>query len=191
MEDFRRFFDTCADFDLFADQWLLDDPRTADGKEIDSLEFTEGRPYKGPLPVAMPIAHAGREVAFHLGAFDMPVVSTRVGQLIQRIAPREAELLPVDIPGAKERHAILNAICLVNCLDEFRSEFTRWELKDNRPEMMGQYKMISTIRIDPLRAGGHHIFRIMGWPLALIVSDMLKDILEDIPNLGVRFLPVT
>ena len=121
----------------------------------------------------------------------MPVVSMDVGQTIQRIAPREVELFPVDIPGAKQRYAILNAICLVNCLDEFRSEFTRWELKDNRPEMMGRYKMISTIRIDPLRARGHHIFRIMGWPLALLVSGVVKHAIEDVPNLGVEFRPVT
>lgn len=62
-----------------------------------------------------------------------------------------------------------------------------WTEKDNYPEMLGNYKMISTIRIDPARTDGHHLFRIARWPLALLVSEDLKRALEGIPSLGVVF----
>jgi hypothetical protein len=138
----------------------------------------------------LPIDSPGKQVAFCLGAFDMPVVSQAVREWIERIAPGEAEFFPVDIDRAIEPYSILNALCRCECLDESRSEFTMWTPEDNRPEMLGKYRMISTIRIDPARTDGHHLFRIARWPLALIVSDKLRRALVDIPNLGVVFDPV-
>jgi molybdopterin-guanine dinucleotide biosynthesis protein A len=181
----QAFYRIYPDFDKCADQWFLDDPRTADDEEIDARDFTEGLPYKGPTPVAIPVMQDGREVAFSLSSFDMPVVSSAVVEIIERLAPGDAEFFPVRIEGAEDQYQILNAICRTECLDEPRSEFTMWSKEDNYPEMMGNYKMISTIRIDPARTGGHHLFRIARWPLALLVSDTLKREIEGIPNLGV------
>jgi molybdopterin-guanine dinucleotide biosynthesis protein A len=187
MNSRQPFYQVLVDFSAYADQWFLDDPRSAAGQEIDARDFTEGLPYKGPTPVAIPVMQAGREVAFSLSSFDMPVVSSAVVEIIERLAPGEAEFFPVQIKGAKHQYQILNAICRADCLDEPRSEFTMWTEEDNNPEMMGNYKMISTIRIDPARTSGHHIFRIARWPLALLVSDQLKRRIEDIPDLGVVF----
>ncbi|MEX0676877.1 MAG: DUF1629 domain-containing protein [Pirellulales bacterium] len=114
-------------------------------------------------------------------------MSSVVADVIQRIAPGQAEFFPVKIAGAKAQYQILNAIRRAECLDEARSEFTMWTEEDHYPEMMGNYKMISTIRVDPARTGGHHMFRIARWTLALLVSDSLKNAIEDIPNLGVVF----
>jgi uncharacterized protein DUF1629 len=80
---------------------------------------------------------------------------------------------------------------VLDCLDEEKSEFTRWTEEDERPNRLGQYHIISTIRIDPSRAQNHHIFRIKDWPLALLVSDTLKNTLEGIPDLGVVFAPAS
>ena len=129
----------------------------------------------------------GREVAFHLAAFDMPVVSVEVAAIISRISPSDVELFPVHFPGAKHSYAILNAICRLDCLDESRSEFTRWKEEDGRPDRLGQYHVISTIRVNTVKTGGHHIFRLADWPLALLVSDTLRNALIDIPSLGVEF----
>lgn len=183
----ERFYRVYSDYATLPDQWFLDDPRTVDDDEIDARDFTEGLPYKGPLPALMPVQHKGKEVAFSLSAFDMPVVSKVVADAVQRIAPGEAEFFPVTITGAKGNYQILNAICRAECLDEARSEFTIWTEEDNNPEMLGNYRMISTIRIDPGRTDGHHILRIARWPLALLVSETLKRAIEDVPNLGVVF----
>jgi hypothetical protein len=51
--------------------------------------------------------------------------------------------------------------------------------------------MISTIRIDPTLTGDHHVVRIRTWPIALLVSDTIKDALATIPNLGVGFDPAS
>jgi hypothetical protein len=180
-----------ADHPGFPDQWFLDEPLTASGEEIDAREFTEGTPYRGPAPSVVPVGNPGRELAFNFGAFEMPVVSSAVADVVRRIAPGDVELFPVDVPGAKERYLILNAIHALDCLDEQRSEFTRWQVGDHRSDLAGQYRMISTIRIDPARTRNHPIFRIKNWPIALLVCSALRDALQGIPELGVVFQPAS
>jgi uncharacterized protein DUF1629 len=186
----KVFFEVHADHTQFPGKWFLDEPFTATGEEIDAREFTEGLPYHGPSPARLPIANPGKEVAFLLVAFAMPVVSQAVAATVSRIAPAEVELFPIEVVGSKDSYVILNSICRLDCLDEGRSELTRWEEGGHRPDRIGQIHVISVIRIDPARALNHHIFRIRDWPLALLISGTLKDALETIPNLGVVFEPV-
>lgn len=183
----KLIFDFRPDFTRLPDQWFLDEPLSVEGTEIDAREFTEGVEYRGVRPASVPIASTGKEVAFHLGAFDMPVVSRPVAETITRVAGSDIELFPIDVPTAKDDYSILNVICRLDCLDESRSEFTRWKEKDGRPDRLGDYHVISTIRVDAERTGNHHIFRLRDWPLALFVSDTLRHALEEIPNLGVKF----
>ncbi len=183
----KLIFDVRPDFTRFPGQWFLDEPLSVDGTEIDAREFTEGVAYRGMRPATVPIANMGKEVAFHLGAFDMPVVSRAVGETITRIAGSDVEVFPIDVPTAKGNYSILNVICRLECLDESRSEFTRWKEEDRRPDRLGDYHVISTIRVNAERTGSHHIFRLRDWPLALLVSDTLRDALEGIPNLGIDF----
>ena len=183
----KRFFDVCADHLTFPDQWFLDEPLTVTGEEIDAREFRSGVPYRGPLPVIVPIGNPGLELAFNFGAFDMPVVSSEIADIINELAPGDVQCFPVDVPGAQGSYQILNAVCSLDCLDEERSEFTRWLPGDHRSDRIGQYHMISTIRVDPKRTYEHQIFRIKNWPIALLVSNTIKDALASIPRLGVVF----
>lgn len=187
----KRIFDIRADRLKFPDRWFLDEPLTAAGEEIDEREFAEGVRYTGPVPAVVPVYNPGRELAFNLGAFDMPVVSTAVADIIGHAAAGDVECFPVKVPGAKGSYQILNAVHSLDCLDEQRSEFTRWRAGDHRSDLVDQYRMISTIRIDPQRTGHHHVFRIKNWPIALLVSDTIKDALVTIPELGVVFEPAS
>lgn len=153
-------------------------------------ELIDGVSFLRPPPVRVSVLSQGKEVEFALGPYDMPIASTPIAEIIRRVAPAAAQFFPVTIEGAKRAYEIVNVVCKLECLDETRSEFTMWTEEDDRPEMMGQYKMISTIRIDPARAAGYHLFRIARWPLALLVSDTLKSAIEDMPNLGVVFKSV-
>ena len=187
----QQVFQVWPDHARYPDKWFLDEPLTINGVEIDAREFTEARVYRGPAPAVLPVANPGREVAFHLAAFEMPVVSTTVAEIVQRLATRDVELFPVDVQGAKRSYLILNVVCALDCLDESRSEVTRWREEDGRPDRLGEIHVISTIRVDPVRTGGHHIFRLRDWPHALLVSDTLKSALEDLPDLGVVFEPAS
>jgi hypothetical protein len=187
----KELFRVHADHIRFPDQWFLDEPRTATDQEIDAREFIGTVPYRGPMPVVVPVGNPGRELAFNFGAIDMPVVSSEVADIVRGIARVEAEFLAVDVPGSKGKYQILNALQALDCLDEKQSEFTRWQMGDHRSDLAGQYRAISTIRIDPARTRGNNIFRIKNWTIALFVSAALKNALIGIPELGVVFDPVS
>ena len=187
----KKLFQLLPDHIQYPDQWFLDDPMTTDGQAIDPREFTAGRPYCGPAPAVARIGNPGRELAFNLGAFDMPVVSAAVAEIVWRLSPRDVQLFPIDIPGAVDSYQILNAVCSLDCLDEERSEFTRWQAGDHRSDLIGQYRMISRIRVDLSRTHNRDILRVLNFHIALLVSETIKDALVDIPNLGVLFDPVS
>ena len=100
------------------------------------------------------------------------------------------ECFPVTIGSFAFGYSILNVVCSEACVDETRSEVTRWKPQDFRPDKVGKYRMISDLTIDPARADGRHIFRIEDFELALIVSEQLKLAVERMPNLGVVFRAV-
>lgn len=55
------------------------------------------------------------------------------------------------------------------------------------PERMGQYKAVAGLRIDKSMPGGAKIFRLWGWPVAIVVSDEVRQALARIGTAGVRF----
>ena len=189
--DAERFFEVLPDHEGFPDQWFLNDPVSDDGTEIDAREFVKGSSYRDALPMRLSVGNPGRELAFNLGAFDMPVVEFSLAETIRQVAPDTAEFFPVRIDGALRRYEIMNVSRNVDCLDETHSIFTRWEPEHGRPDRTGSLKMISRIIIDPKKAKGSHLFRIAGWPLALLVSERLKGAIEGVPELGILFGPVT
>ncbi|MBN9686035.1 hypothetical protein JYJ93_26660 [Corallococcus sp. NCSPR001] len=49
----------------------------------------------------------------------------------------------------------------------------------------------SGMRIDPAKVGGAKVFRTWGWPVALIVSEEIKETLERAGITGAKFTDVT
>jgi hypothetical protein len=179
-----------ADNVAFADRWFLDEPLSAEGRHIDARLFTYGEKYVGPSPVAVPVRYWGRPVSVHLAAFDMPVVTRQVAQIIQGIAPQAVERFSVLVANDIAGYEILNVLTLVDCLDQQRSIIQRWTEADKRPDKTGKPEMVMNLQIDPARAAGHHIFRIRDWDVALIVSDTVKGAIEGIVDLGIVFQAV-
>lgn len=170
--------------------WHLSEPLDEHGALLDPCDFIEGVPYRGTRPVCVRMTHPGEPLAFNLAAFEMPVVTSDIADLLSELAPQDLEIFPVRVANTNQRFAILNVIALADCLDEQRSIFTRWTADSSRPDLLGQIKMISRIRLDPSRVGDHQLFRLDGWPLALLVSESARRVIESVPNAGVIFDPV-
>jgi hypothetical protein len=183
----RDLFQIFPDHAGFPDQWFLNQPVAINGEEIDPRDFTGPKPYRGARPAAVHIGNPGRELAFNLGAFDMPVVSTRVANVFRTICPGDIELFSVDIGGARDSYQILNVLHEFKCLDEARSEFTKWQPGDHRSDLIGEYHSVSKVRIDATQTEDSHIFRIVGWHIDLIVSAELKEAMQTVPQLGIVF----
>lgn len=186
-----RYFRVLADNSRYPDRWFLDEPLTAAGEELDAREFCYGKLYSGPPPAVLPIGKEGRRVDFHLAAFDMPVISTVIGDVLSNLGAADIQRFPVTVGDGIKGYEILNAVCQEDCVDESRARVRKWELEDDRPDKLGKYREIAPLLIDALRTNGRHIFRIRGFVVPLIVSEEVKSAIEELPDLGVVFKPVS
>ena len=119
----------------------------------------------------------------------MPVVREKIGDLIAKFAPSQIQRVPAKIDTIENEKAfeILNVIRSISCLDERRSDVVYWTEYDGRPDKIGQFRMITKLRIDPDRVGREHVFRIDGWKIALVISDQLRRELLASEVTGIHF----
>jgi len=187
-----KYFKVLADDKRFGDRWFLDEPLSENGNEIDCRLFTYGITYEGVAPHSVPVQQDGKRVAFNLAAFDMPVVSNEIVSIVRAVAENDCEFFPVIIGASNPGMSILNIVQRIECVDESRCEHVmKWLPEDGRPDRLDCYRSIGGVRIDPAKTEGHHIFRILGWEVSLIVSEVIRAKLETIENLGIVFDEVT
>jgi hypothetical protein len=121
-----------------------------------------------------------------------PVVHAKVAAILGRLAPDDVQLLPVDVASQSEPYFIANVTRVVTCIDDEASEEVRyWKPEDGRPDKVGRYRAVSGMRIDPEKVGSARVFRTWGWTIALIVSEDVKEALEQAGITGVKFTEVT
>jgi hypothetical protein len=58
---------------------------------------------------------------------------------------------------------------------------------DDRPDKLGQFRMITKLRIDPDKVDRVNAFRVNGWKVALVVSDQLRRELLANETTGILF----
>jgi hypothetical protein len=166
-------------------RWHLRAPVTAAGEAVDPWQFTQARPLHDLPPLRVSVRYPGVPLSFTFAGFDIPVVSQEVQAALAGVGALQWVGVEVgDAPGASDEYLILNVLQKARCLDETRSQFTRWMPHDGRPDRMGSYRMVTQLAIDPERAPGD-VFRVDGWEVALIVSDAVRSALE--PFSGIRF----
>jgi len=193
---------------FFEGRWhlreLLDDTDT----ELDSREFTYGNrmdlgpPLKCSLwneyaivdvkpPLKLTLSREGSPLDFTYADEGAPVVTRAIAQLLSELADNDIQRISVKVDGMKEEHEIINVISLVDCLDAKRSEI-QWfeEGNDVRPDLAGTPEMVRKIIVDPTRISNHQMFRIKDWNIALIVSETVKNALEEAKVTGVLFREV-
>ncbi|WP_309242953.1 suppressor of fused domain protein [Hyalangium versicolor] len=149
-------------------------------------------PVPDPGRLKIPIGRPGRALDFTLAGFSIPVIHVRVASVFTELAPRDVQVLPVDIQGQPDPFCILVATRLVRCIDDKASEeVEHWTPEDGRPEKVGQYRDVYGMRIDPTKVGHAKVFRTWGWTVALIVSEDIKEALERAGVTGMKFKEVT
>lgn len=136
------------------------------------------------------ITRNGRPLDFCLTSFAVPLAAAGLGEALLSCAGTDLQRLPVHIlPGL--RYEVLNATRSIACLDEQRSEFTKWLPGDHRSDLVGRYRMVPRLVLDPARVPPDaHFFRIAGWEVALIVSQRVKDVMETEGCFGAKFRSV-
>jgi hypothetical protein len=174
-------------------RWHLRSPVDAHGQKIDPWQFDGGRWVEPQGTIRFHVRPDGRELDFSWAAFAIPVVHGRVVQLFERLGLQwEVQFIPVQVENHPGPWFILNALRVIRCIDDARcTEVRYFTAEDNQPpEKVGQYRVVSGLRIDPAKVGDTRIFRTWGWSIALIVSEDLKLALEQEGLTGLRFIEV-
>lgn len=184
------FFDLTDD-KYVAGRWYLRGPFRG-REQLDARAYTEAIKRPDPGPLTIPLLRPGKAMDWTEGDYSMPIVTEKVAQILRDLAPNDVQLFPVTVSGQRKPHFIANAIHACACVDEDRSTDVRRFTKDGiRPDLEGQYEVIGKLVIDPARTGGHKLFRIKDWEVALIASEEIKDAFERAGVVGAAFTPVT
>ncbi|QRK11988.1 hypothetical protein JQX13_19220 [Archangium violaceum] len=164
-----------------------------EGREelFDVWQFKEGRVLNIEKPIRLSVKPAGIPIEFS-HSLGGPIVHRRVVALFERLGlQKEVQFIPVEVEGQTEPWFILNALQVIRCIDDARcEEVLYWLPEDNRPDVLGQYRNVRGLKVDPTKIGEAHIFRPWGWPVVLIVSEHLKRALEEEGITGIKFLEV-
>lgn len=186
----RRFFDLTDNMRVRR-RWHLRTPRDEQGMEVDPWQFSEGRRVEPQGTIHFPVKPDGVTLEFTLDSFATPVVHQRLVHLFERLGLQEdVQFIPVQVEGHEGEgpYFILNTLRTIRCIDDARCQEVRfWEPEHGRPDKVGKYRVVSGMRIDPAKAGDARIFRPWGWPVALIVSEDLKEAMDAEGITGTQF----
>lgn len=173
------------------DGWFLGGPVNPKGEKIDPRKFVKGFFIEDlSEELVLPIKKKGQPLNFLLGSHDMPVVRQNIAEAIEKIVTKDVQRISVLIENGITGYEILNVIKRLDCVDENRSEAIRWTEADHRPDLAGKYRVIREMKLRYDLIDNAHIFRIQNYEIALIVSEKLKKILEELRTEGISFLPV-
>lgn len=158
---------------------------------MDPWQFKKGRALELGCVPRFTLDLPGHPLDFSLAAFSIPVVSGRFVKLFEHLRVDGVQFIPAQIDDQPEPGYILNALHIVRCIDDARSEQVQyWKPEDSRPDKLGEYRAVHGMRVDPARAGEARIFRPWGWRVALIVAEDVKQAIEASTLSGTRFVEV-
>lgn len=177
-------------FELFDDvaipnRWHLGSVTLSDGAEP---RLRVGISFDLNEVPSIPVTHAGRVLDFSLTSFAVPVATKKLADAVSGVAGGDVQLIPVCI-GTQQEMVVLNALRVVRCLDETRSEFVKWTKQDHRPDLAGQYRQITRLVLDGAAIPPDaQVFRIDGSLVELVVSEHVKEAMETVGCLGAKFI---
>jgi hypothetical protein len=181
-----KFFRIIDSFDSPA-RWYLGSPTGPDGSAVDPRLFTEGRRYDGGGLLYVPIKRGSEPADFTLGAFDMPIVKKEVGELIETFAPKDVQRIEVEVDDAESGYEALNVVRVIKAVDENLSEIS-WRIKSEAGgRHIKSYAGIGRLVLDGASIAGAHVFRLKHWELPLIISEAVKEALENNYTTGIAF----
>jgi hypothetical protein len=189
---FMKYYELLSNMRLRG-RWVLADPVDEHGQEVDPWQFDNGSFLHPQDKLVLRQARPGSALDFSFTTLTIPVVHGRVVSLCERLGlQKQVQFLPAQVEGQTEPYFILNALRIVRCIDDARCEEVRyWRPEDGDPDKVGQYRVVAGLRIDPSTVGDSHIFRPWGWSVALLVSERLKQAMEEEGITGTKFVEVS
>jgi hypothetical protein len=160
----------------------------------DVWAFTKCSPAKAP-PYPFFVRKQGIELEVNfVPPWEIPVMSRRVAELVQKIAPSDVERIPVEITDVSGEWQILNVLTCIDCIDHsashidyYPAEMMPWEDQTKAGKPRGVRRLV----INGDSVGNHHVFRPRDWTVTLVVSEQIRAALTDASIEGIRFIEVS
>lgn len=169
------------------DRWHLGRVVSPDGA-VPRLAYATR--YDGATPLTTHVHHAGRQLQFCLSTFAVPVATAQIAAALADVVGQDLQRIPLSIDG-EDGYEVLNALRSVPCLDERFCTTTKWTAQDHRADLAGQYRQVIGLTIDPnVVPADAHFFRVEGWRVALVVSDVARAAMEAVGCSGAIFADV-
>jgi hypothetical protein len=173
-------------------RWELGAPLNRQGQKIWTWLFRRGEPAAVDGPIRIPLSHPGKSLDFSVAGAAVPIVHAKVAALFSELAPDAVQFIPVEVESRSEPYFILNTLRVAKCIDDAAcEEVQRWTPEDGQPELVGEYRVVAGMRIDPTKVGEAKVLRPWGWPVVLLVSEDIKTALERAGVSGTSFQDVT
>lgn len=173
----------------YPNRWYLGDINNVD----DDWVFIEGKPVdeKKFKNLRVKISKKGASMDFtETSAFIAPIVSEKFAECLSDYKD-EVQLIPVKVPATKEQYFIMVVKNKIDCVDESKSFFSKFEKDDSvRPDLAGEYREIGILKINT-SVVDKAIFRLDKFDLCIIVNGDVKRKLEKAKVTGARFMLIS
>jgi len=188
----KRYFRLLEDVHI-PGRWALGSPLDEGNQELRTWLFERGEPAHLEGHTRIPLYAPGKALDFSFVAgATIPVVHARVAAAFAKLAPGDVQLIPVEVSGQSEPYVLLNITRVVKCIDDEASDEVRYVTPEHGlPDQLGGYRSVIGMRIDPTKVGDAQVFRTWGWNVAIIVSEAIKEALEELGATGPKFKVVT
>ena len=155
---------------------------------VDNWRLVHSMPHFSQ-PLGIEVFRIGAEMDFTLTeTYGIPVVSSRIKEALGDL--EDVSFLELDVLEGNTQGSYFAMVTLkrIDCVDERRSEFQKFEENDPvRPDKAGHYRGFMKLRIIAKRAGSSDIFRLNRFETAIIVSEKVKDLLDNLDATGTAF----
>jgi hypothetical protein len=154
--------------------------------------FFEGRLLAGEFPFGMEVRFS-EEFKKEIKIFDsmavalsIPIVSRRIKEILERLAPTQCEFLPVVVSDHKKKpasheHFVLNPLRIADIIDMGRS---RYIASSFNPDQIGD---LSELRLRPDAVGREiHIFRAKTMLKQVFIAESLYEAFQQAKVTGLR-----
>ncbi len=141
-----------------------------------------------PSPIPLVKFEAGKRVEYDVARFAIPIVSRRVGEYLESVAPDALQRIPAVLPGDPGEWEVLNVLSRLDCIDHKQSTIVYYP--PDHPEHPGKPRGVIWLVLDQSNLNGRQIFRPTGWEVKWIVSRKVKEGLEAMGVTGMEFFPI-